>query len=262
MFYKGGNKMENLISLENKTAIVTGSSSGIGRAISIYLAKAGASVALAARRVEKLEEVANEIEKIGQKALPIQVDVTVRQDIQKMVAETIKQFGKIDILVNNAGVLDFKNFLEIDDENWNKILSVNLRGYLWTAQAVAKEMISKKQGKIVNIASVAGISAFPQITMYNISKAAVIMLTKSMALELGPLGINVNAIAPGIIETEMTEEMLKDPKTIQGFLSKIPLGRTGKAEDIAGAALFLSSELSNYMTGETVVVDGGWTCHL
>jgi len=254
--------MENLISLENKTAIVTGSSSGIGRAISIYLAKAGASVALAARRVEKLEEVANEIEKIGQKALPIQVDVTVRQDIQKMVAETIKQFGKIDILVNNAGVLDFKNFLEIDDENWNKILSVNLRGYLWTAQAVAKEMISKKQGKIVNIASVAGISAFPQITMYNISKAAVIMLTKSMALELGPLGINVNAIAPGIIETEMTEEMLKDPKTIQGFLSKIPLGRTGKAEDIAGAALFLSSELSNYMTGETVVVDGGWTCHL
>jgi len=262
MFYKGGNKMENLISLENKTAIVTGSSSGIGRAISIYLAKAGASVALAARRVEKLEEVANEIEKIGQKALPIQVDVTVRQDIQKMVAETIKQFGKIDILVNNAGVLDFKNFLEIDDENWNKILSINLRGYLWTAQAVAKEMISKKQGKIVNIASVAGISAFPQITMYNISKAAVIMLTKSMALELGPLGINVNAIAPGIIETEMTEEMLKDPKTIQGFLSKIPLGRTGKAEDIAGAALFLSSELSNYMTGETVVVDGGWTCHL
>ena len=254
--------MENLISLENKTAIVTGSSSGIGRAISIYLAKAGASVALAARRVEKLEEVANEIEKIGQKALPIQVDVTVRQDIQKMVAETIKQFGKIDILVNNAGVLDFKNFLEIDDENWNKILNVNLRGYLWTAQAVAKEMISKKQGKIINIASVAGISAFPQITMYNISKAAVIMLTKSMALELGPLGINVNAIAPGIIETEMTEGMLKDQKTVQGFLSKIPLSRTGKAEDIAGVAVFLSSKLSDYMTGETVVVDGGWTCHL
>jgi len=254
--------MENLISLENKTAIVTGSSSGIGRAISIYLAKAGASVVLAARRVEKLEEVANEIEKIGQKALPIQVDVTVRQDIQKMVTETIEKFGKIDILVNNAGVLGFKNFLEIDDENWNKILNVNLRGYLWTAQAVAKEMISKKQGKIVNIASVAGISAFPQITMYNISKAAVIMLTKSMALELGPLGINVNAIAPGIIETEMTEGMLKDPKTVQGFLSKIPLARTGKAEDIAGVAVFLSSELSNYMTGETVVVDGGWTCHL
>jgi NAD(P)-dependent dehydrogenase (short-subunit alcohol dehydrogenase family) len=254
--------MENLLDLNGKSAIVTGSSSGIGRSIALYLAKAGANVTLAARRVERLEELAKEIEKMGQKVLPIQTDVTKKEDIQKMVAETVKKFGKVDILVNNAGILEYKNFLEIDDENWNKILDVNLRGYFWAAQEAAREMAKKKYGKIVNIASIAGFAAFPQITVYNISKAAVIMLTKSMATELGSLGINVNAIAPGVIETEMTEGMLKDPKTVQSFLAKIPLGKTGKPEDIAGAALFLASDLSSYMTGEVVVVDGGWTCHL
>ena len=254
--------MDNLLNCSGKTAIVTGASSGIGWATAVMLAKAGVNVALAARRIEKLEEVAKEIEKIGQKALPVQVDVTNKEDIKKMVAETVKTFGKIDILVNNAGVLDYKNFLDIDDENWNKVLDVNLRGYLWTAQAVAKEMAKNKSGKIVNIASIAGLAAFPQIAVYNISKAAVIMLTKSMATELGPIGINVNAIAPGMIETEMTEGMLKDPKTVKGFVDKIPLGRTGKAEEIAATVAFLASDLASYITGELVVVDGGWTCHL
>ena len=254
--------MENLLNLKDKIAIVTGASSGIGKATAFSLAKSGANVVLAARRVEKLETIAQEIEKLGQKALPLKVDVTEHNDIQKMVDETLKQWGKIDILVNNAGVLEFKNFLEIDTTHWEKILNTNLRGYLWTAQAVAHKMVAEKKGKIVNIASIAGLAAFPQITAYNISKAAVIMLTKSMALELGPAGINVNAIAPGIIETEMTEGMLKDPKTTQNFLSKIPLARVGKAEDIAAAVLFLASDLSNYLTGETLVIDGGWTCHL
>ncbi len=254
--------MENLLNLKDKVAIVTGASSGIGRATAFFLAKAGVDVVLAARRVEKLEEVAKEIEEMGQKALPIKVDVTEKQDIEKMVSETIKKFGKIDILVNNAGVLDSKNFLEIDDESWNKVLDVNLRGYLWTAQEAAKEMIKNKSGKIINIASIAGLGAFPQITAYNVSKAAVIMLTKSMATELGPLGINVNAVAPGVIETEMTEGMLKNPKTVQGFLTKIPLGKTGKAENIASVVAFLASDLTDYMTGTTLVVDGGWTAHL
>ena len=254
--------MENLLNLKDKVAIVTGASSGIGRATAFFLAKAGVDVVLAARRVEKLEEVAKEIEEMGQKALPIKVNVTEKQDIEKMVSETIKKFGKIDILVNNAGVLDSKNFLEIDDESWNKVLDVNLRGYLWTAQEAAKEMIKNKSGKIINIASIAGLGAFPQITAYNVSKAAVIMLTKSMATELGPLGINVNAVAPGVIETEMTEGMLKNPKTVQGFLTKIPLGKTGKAENIASVVAFLASDLTDYMTGTTLVVDGGWTAHL
>lgn len=254
--------MANLLDLKGKSAIVTGASSGIGRAITLYLAKAGADVTLAARRIEKLEEVAKEIEKLGQKTLPIQTDVTKKEDIQKMVAETVKKFGKVDILVNNAGILDFKNFLEIDDESWNKILDVNLRGYFWAAQEAAKEMVKRKYGKIINIASIAGLFAFPQITVYNVSKAGVILLTKSMATELGTLGINVNAIAPGVIETEMTGEMLKDEKTVEGFLAKIPLGRTGKPEDIASVAVFLASDLSSYMTGETVIIDGGWTSHL
>jgi len=254
--------MNSLLDLKGKIAIVTGASSGIGRSIALYLAKAGADVTLAARRVERLEELAKEIEKMGQRALSIQTDVTKKEDIQKMITETVKKFGRVDILVNNAGVLDFKNFLEIDDESWNKILNVNLRGYFWTAQEAAKEMVKKKYGKIINIASIAGLAAFPQITVYNISKAAVIMLTKSMAAELGPFNINVNTIAPGVIETEMTEAMLKDEKTVSGFLAKIPLGRFGKPEDIASVALFLASDLSSYMTGETVVVDGGWICHL
>ena len=254
--------MENLLNLKGKVAIVTGASSGIGRATAIFLAKAGADVVLAARRIEKLQEVASKIEKIGQKALAIQVNVLQKPDIQKMVAQTKEKLGKVDILVNNAGVLEYKNFLEIDDEHWNKILNVNLRGYLWCAQEAAKEMSKNKSGKIINIASIAGLGAFPQITAYNVSKAAIIMLTKSMATELGSLKINVNAVAPGIIETEMTQGMLKDEKTIQGFLSKVPLARTGKAEDIASVVAFLASDLSSYITGGTVVVDGGWTAHL
>lgn len=254
--------MEELINLKGKTAIITGASSGIGRATALFLAKNGAEVVLAARRVERLESLAKEIEKEGQKAFPIKVDVTVKSDIQRLVSEAVNRFGKIDILVNNAGVLDFKNFLDLDDESWNKILNVNLRGYYWTAFEVVKEMVKKKYGKIVNVASIAGLAAFPQITPYNISKAAVIMLTKSMATELGPFGINVNAVAPGIISTEMTEGMLKDPKTMQNFLDRIPIGRVGKAEEIASVVGFLVSDLANYMTGTTVIVDGGWTCHL
>lgn len=254
--------MENLLNLAGKTAIITGASSGIGKTTALFLAKAGADVVLAARRIEKLEEVAKEIEKTRQKALPVQVDVSQKSDIQKMVSQTVEKLGKVDILINNAGVLEYKDFLEIDDEHWNKILDVNLRGYLWCAQEATKEMAKNKSGKIINIASIAGLAAFPQITTYNVSKAAVIMLTKSMATELGPMRINVNAVAPGIIETEMTEGMLKDPKTVEGFLTKVPLGRTGKAEDIASAVAFLASDLANYMTGTVVVVDGGWTCHL
>lgn len=254
--------MENLLNLKGKTAIVTGASSGIGRGTAILLAKAGADVVLAARRIDRLKEVAAEIEKMGQKALAIRMDVTKKEDIQNAVSETIKTFGKIDILVNNAGVLDSKSFMEIDDESWNKVLDVNLRGYLWTSQETAKKMVKNKQGKIINIASIAGLGAFPQSTAYNISKAAVIMLTKSMSTDLGPLGINVNAVAPGVIETEMTQDMLKDPKTMEGFLSKIPLARTGKADDIASAVAFLASNLADYITGTVLVVDGGWTCHL
>lgn len=254
--------MKESIDLRGKIAIVTGASSGIGRAIALILASAGSAVVLAARRIERLKELAKEIEKMGQKALPLKVDVTVKEDIQKMVAETMAKFGKVDILVNNAGVLEFKNFLDIDEASWDKILNVNLRGYFWAAQEVAKQMVKKRYGKIINIASIAGLAAFPQIAVYNTSKAGVILLTKSMATELGPFNINVNAIAPGVIETEMTEGLLKDPKTKQEFLTKIPLGRTGQPEDIGRVALFLASDLSSYMTGETVVVDGGWTAHL
>lgn len=250
------------LTLKDKTAIVTGSSSGIGHAIALYLAKAGAIVTLAARRIERLKKVVWEIEKMGGKALPLKIDVREKADIQKMVTETVRQFGRVDILVNNAGILDFKKFLEIDDQSWDQILDVNLRGYFWAAQEVAKEMAKKKSGRIINIASIAGFCAFPQITVYNVSKAGIIMLTKSIAAELGPLGINVNAIAPGLIETEMTEGMLKNPKTAEELLTKIPLARTGKPEDIASVVLFLASDLSSYMTGETVIVDGGWICHL
>jgi len=250
------------LNLNGKVAIVTGASSGIGEATALALAEAGAQTVLAARRIDRLQKLASKIAERGGKALAIRTDVTQKENLERMVQETLASFGQIDILVNNAGILDMKDFLALTDQDWQKILDVNLRGYFWAAQLVSKEMEKRRSGKIINIASIAGLAAFPQITVYNISKAAVIMLTKSLATELGPFGIMVNAIAPGVIETEMTKGLLADEKTRNSFLSKIPLGRVGRAEEIASAVLFLASDLASYFNGSVLVVDGGWTAHL
>ena len=178
-----------------------------------------------------------------------------------MVKKTVKKWGKIDILVNNAGICQFKPFLELTEEEWDKTLDINLKGYFLCTQAVAKEMTKQKSGVIVNIASVAmgqqGIG-FPNIVHYCASKGGIVGMTEALAVELAPYNIRVNAIAPGMIETPMIDVIKQDPKTMKEMLAKVPLGRVGKPEEVSNLVLFLSSDESSYMTGSTVVVDGGW----
>ncbi len=250
-----------MFDLTGKVAFVTGASSGIGKASAIALATQGAKVAIAARRIEKLQTLAAEIKSKGKEALAIQMDVTKKADIDAAIAQTVKTFGRLDILLNDAGVAEFAPFLEMTEEQWDKTINTNLKGYFLVAQAAAREMAKNKWGRIINIASIAsgGVGVgFSQIVQYCASKGGVVGMTEAMADELAPMGILVNAIGPGIIETEMTEGMLKDPKQAEGLLARAPLKRAGKAEEIAAAVAFLASDEASYTTGATLYVDGGW----
>jgi len=244
--------------LQNKVAIVTGSTRGIGRGIAERLVREGAIVIVNGRRIEDAERVAKEIDPSGKKTAAIAADTSNALQVNSMIGETVKRFGRIDILVNNAGVLELENFVDIKEESWDRIMDVDLKGYLLCGQAAARQMIKQGGGKIVNIASIAGTIAYPQLAHYCAAKAGIINLTKVMALELGKHKINVNAIGPGLIESDMTKSMLDDPDSKKMFIEKIPLGRIGKPEDIAGAAAFLASEDAEYITGVTLFVDGGW----
>ncbi len=261
-----------MFDLTGKVALVTGASSGIGRASAIALANQGAKVVIAARRMEKLQALAAEIKSLpagrqaaGKEALPIQMDVTKKADIDNAITQTVKTFGKLDILLNNAGVAEFAPFLEMTEEQWDKTIDTNLKGYFLVAQAAAKEMAKNNPpaggGRIINIASIAsgGVGiGFAQIAHYCASKGGVVGMTEALADELAPMGILVNAIGPGIIETEMTEAMLKDPKQAEALLARVPLKRAGKPEEIAAAVVFLASDEASYITGATLYVDGGW----
>ncbi|MFZ5845162.1 MAG: SDR family NAD(P)-dependent oxidoreductase [Patescibacteria group bacterium] len=250
-----------MFDLTGKVVFVTGASSGIGRASAIALANQGAKVAVAARRLDRLEALAAEIKSRGREALPLQMDVTKKPEIEAAIAKTVATFGRLDILLNNAGVAEFAPFAEMTEEQWDKTVDTNLKGYFLVAQAAAREMAKNKWGRIINIASIAsgGVGVgFPSIAHYCASKGGVVALTEALATELAPLGILVNAIGPGLIETEMTQDMLKDPKQMEGSTARIPLKRPGKAEEIASAVVFLASEEAAYTTGATLYVDGGW----
>lgn len=250
-----------MFDLTGKVALITGASSGIGRAAAIALANQGAKVAIAARRVEKLEALASEIKAQGKEVLIVPMDVTKKDKIIKGVEQTASVYGKIDILVNNAGVAEFSPFLEMSEEQWDKTLDTNLKGYFLVAQAAAREMTKNKWGRIINISSVAmgGVGiGFPNITHYCASKGGVVGLTEALADELAPMGILVNCISPGLIETEMTQGIMNDKKQREGTLAKIPLKRAGTSEEIAAAIVYLSSSEASYTTGATLVVDGGW----
>ena len=249
------------MSLKGKVAIVTGARRGIGKGIALAFAKAGADVVVSDIDLKDCEKVTKEIESLGQQALAVKADVTNYEEVDQMVKSTLKKFSKIDILVNNAGILIYKPFLEITEDVWDKTLDTNLKGYFLCAQRVAKEMIKHKKGKIINIASVAGTVAYPQLAHYCASKGGIIIFTKVMANELATYKINVNSISPGATETPMTQGMLNDPKTREGFIKNIPWGRIGKPEDIANTAVFLASDDADYLTGVNVVVDGGMTTH-
>lgn len=254
-----------MFDLSGKVAFVTGASSGIGRASAIALANQGAKVAVAARRLDRLEALVAEIKSRGREALAVQMDVTKKGDIQNAVSKTVAAFGRLDILLNNAGVAEFAPFLDLTEEQWDKTIDTNLKGYFLVAQAAARQMAKNNPpaggGRIINIASIAsgGVGVgFPSIAHYCASKGGVVAMTEALAIELAPMGILVNCIGPGVIETEMTEGMLKDPKQAEALLARAPLKRAGKPEEIAAAVVYLASDEASYTTGTTLYIDGGW----
>ena len=247
--------------LKGKVAIITGARRGMGRSHAITLAKAEAKVVVADISLEDCEIVVDEIKKMKGEAMAVKCDVTKKEEVDNMVKAAVKKWGKVDILVNNAGICQFKPFLELTEEEWDRTIDINLKGYFLCAQATAKEMVKQKSGVIVNIASIAmgqvGVG-FPTLVHYSASKGGIVAMTETLALELAPFNIRVNAIAPGAIETPMIDPLKADPKTMEGTLARIPLHRVGKPEEVSNLVLFLASGASSYMTGSTVVIDGGW----
>jgi len=247
--------------LKGKVAIVTGAAKGMGKADSIKLAGAGAKVVVADVDIAGCQLVVEEIKKMRGDAIAVKCDVSKKSEIDNTVAETLKKFGKIDILVNNAGIFPFEPFLQMPEANFEKVIDINLKGYFLMAQACAKEMAKQKSGSIVNISSIAmgqvGVG-FAGLTHYCASKGGITAMSQAMALELAPLGIRVNCIAPGAIDTPGASTVNMDAKAMETMLSPIPMKRKGKSEEIANAVLFLASDESSYMTGSTMVVDGGW----
>ncbi len=248
--------------LKDKVALVTGSSRGIGRAIALAFAREGAKVCVNyVRSKEKAEEVADKIRSMNGEVLVVKADVAVKEEAKELIDRVVEKFGRIDILVNNAGVLYRGTILKMDDEEFQRMLDVNVKGIIYCSREAAKHMINNRYGKIINISSVAGVgTSITDTTPYAITKAAVVMLTKRMAFELGEYGINVNAIAPGAIETEMLYygRTLEEAKAIIELArQRSVLKRIGKPEDIANIAVFLASDESSFITGQVIVADGG-----
>lgn len=241
--------------LTGKVALVTGAAQGIGKAIALLLARNGADMVVSDINLEKAEETAKEISAIGPKAIAVKVDVANLSDVERMVTGILEKLAKIDILVNNAGITRDKLILRMTEEDWDVVLGVNLKGTFNCTKAVVRHMAKQRSGKIVNIASVVGEMGNAGQANYSASKAGVIGLTKTIAREYAQRGINVNAIAPGYIETPMTEALPEKAK--EELRRLIPMERLGKPEDVAEAVLFLVSEESSYVTGQVLNVNGG-----
>ncbi len=243
---------------KNKVAIVTGGGRGIGRAIALDFAKQGAKVVVTSDKLEECEEVCAEIEKKNGESFAVECDVSQAAQVEEMVNMTVEQFGQIDIVVNNAGVVRQKALTETTEEDWDLTLDVNLKGVFLCCKAAAPHLMKQKSGKILSIASIAGEVGFVNTAAYCASKGGIINLTRELALEMAPHGVNVNAIAPGIIVTQMTKEMLEDEATKKQLVANVPMRRVGEPDEIATAASFLCSKGASYITGQTLAVDGGW----
>jgi len=242
-----------------QTAIVTGAGRGMGRAVALGLAAEGANVVVAEMDEPSAKEVVEEIQKAGTGALPVKVDISSVADVRRLFEATVKEFGGVDILVNNAGIGIAKPLVDYTEEDWDRQLGVNLKGMFFATQEAARLMIPKRRGKIVNFASTAAfVSSSTPETAYDISKGGVRQLTISVAAELAPHNINVNAVAPGTIMTDLTLRVLNTEEKMARASAKIPLGRLGKPEDMVGPVLFLCSDEAAYVTGHVLVVDGGW----
>ena len=247
-------------SLAGKVAVVTGASRGIGRAIALGFAEAGADVAVAARSEDDLETLAKEIDSLGRRALPVRTDVTSRDDIEALIDRTVAELGGIDVLVNNAGGSNFTSpLVGLRPAGWDKLLRLNLDSVFHGTQLAAQRMLERGGGSIVQISSVAGIEGAPGLSPYSAAKGGVRLFSQAVAKELAGSGVRVNVIAPGWIETPLNDWMTKDQGILQTIEGMIPMGRIGQADEIVGAAIFLASDASSFVTGTTLVVDGGQT---
>ncbi len=250
-----------MLNLKNKIAIITGARRGMGKTHALVLAKAGAKVVVSDISEEECLLVVDEIKKQGGEAIALKCDVSKKEEVNSLIKKTVDKWGKIDILINNAGIAEFKPFLEMTEKEWDKTIDINLKGYFLCARAAAEEMAKQKFGIIVNIGSVAmgqvGIG-FPSLVHYVASKGGIAAMTEALALDLAPYNIRVNAIAPGIIDTPMVDPVREDKQGLETTLARIPMKRMGKPEEISNVVLFLCSDLSSYMTGTVIPVDGGW----
>jgi sorbose reductase len=249
----------NLFDVTGRKALVTGAGRGIGRVLAVALAEAGCDVSVLVRNTKDAEPVVKEIRRLGRKGIAVQADVRRKEQVDRAFADTVEQFGRLDICLNNAGISIQKSAEEMPEEDWDSILDTNMKGVFFGCQAAARIMIPQRQGSIINIASLSGsaVNVPQKQAVYNTSKAGVVMLTKSLAVEWAQYGIRVNSISPGYIKTEMTLAGMSH--FFPAWESLTPMGRLGEPEELRGAVLFLASEASSYVTGHDLVIDGGYT---
>ncbi|HSF25796.1 MAG TPA: glucose 1-dehydrogenase [Blastocatellia bacterium] len=248
----------SVLDLTGRVAVVVGGTSGIGRAIAHGLAEAGADVVPTSRRTEQIETAAREIEQRGRRSLRIASDVTDRASLERVLDSCLDMFGKVDILVNSAGKTRRVPTIDLSEAEWDDILNTNLTGALRTCQIFGRHMLDRKYGRIINIASLSSFVALYEVAAYSASKAALVSLTKSLAIEWAPFGVSVNAIAPGVFRTALNEKLLDDTARGREFLLRTPMKRFGEIEELAGAAVFLASDAASFVTGEVLTVDGGF----
>jgi NAD(P)-dependent dehydrogenase (short-subunit alcohol dehydrogenase family) len=246
-----------MFDLSGKTAIVTGASRGLGRRFAAALARAGANVVVTARKAESLQGICGEIEALGRRVLPLELEVTLQPSIQAMAESATRGFGRIDILVNNAGCNIRKRALDVTWDDWNRVLDTNLRGAFFVAQAVARGMVERGQGRIINIGSLTNVFGYAGIGPYCASRGGIHQLTMSLADDWGPHGVTVNCLAPGWFHTDQTAVLFENAEWVSYLRDRIPLKRVGEIAELDGALIFLASDASSYITGQTLLVDGG-----
>jgi len=248
-----------IFDLKGKTAMVTGSTRGLGEVSAKALAGAGADIAVCGRSVADLKRVVDEIRKLGRKAEGFAIDVTSKQSVSEAAERILETFGRIDILVNNAGVNFRVPVLEFPEEEWDRVISTNLKGYFLVAQAVVPQMLQNGYGKVINMSSILGTVGLPNQVAYASSKGGVDQMTKVMAIEWASQGVRVNAIGPTYFETELVTQIRNDPERFNFINDRTPMGRWGYLPELEGAVIFLASPASDFITGQTIYVDGGWT---
>ena len=245
--------------LKGKKVLVTGGSKGIGKDIALAFAKQGADVVITGRNEADLVSTTNELKRIHPNSFYLKADIQDIQSVHEMVDNAVSTLGNIDILINNAGINIAKPALEVTEKDWNQVIDTNLKGTFFCAQRVGKHMIEQGGGKIINMASQMAFVGYIKRSVYCSSKGGAVQLTKALAVEWAPYNVRVNAVAPTFIETDFTKEMFEDEEFYQDVVSRIPLGKLAQPSDVTGAVLFLASDLAQFITGETIKVDGGWT---